>query len=62
MTTQTKATLTIRIHDRDRGTTYIAKSATDCPPGPEREAFTIAQNHGSSIGMGVVVAEVLRYL
>lgn len=55
-------TLAVRIHDRDRGTSYLAFSAHDCTPGIERLAYCRAQEHGTTISLGTTVAEVLRTL
>ena len=57
-----RSILTIRIHDRDRGTSYLATSAHDCTPGTERLAYCRAQEHGTTISLGTTVAEVLRTL
>lgn len=52
-------TLTVRIHDRERGTSYLPASANDCTPGTERLAYCRAQEHGTTISLGTTVAEVL---
>jgi hypothetical protein len=57
-----KPGLTIRLHNRDRGTSYLATSAADCSTETELQAYQLAQEHGSTIAIGVTVAEVLRTL
>lgn len=62
MTTQTRAPLKIRMHNRDRETSYLATSTADCITDADLEAFKLAQEHGTSISIGIIVAEVLRTL
>lgn len=62
MTTQTRSRLTIRLHNRDRGTSYLANCADDCTTETDLHAYQLAQEHGTTISIGVIVAEVLRTL
>jgi hypothetical protein len=50
------------MHNRDRETSYLATSTADCITDADLEAFKLAQEHGTSISIGIIVAEVLRTL